>query len=116
VYEKYDAETYELIMESFDTMPLIAIIANQYLGVHGGISPLIDTLKDVNKLNRFGEIPYEGLICDLVWADPIDDKKADQYDFLENPERQCSYKFGLNPTRKILNENDLTLIVRGHQV
>lgn len=36
---KYDEEVYQLIMESFDTMPLACIINDKYLAVHGGISP-----------------------------------------------------------------------------
>ena len=63
--------------------------------MHGGVSPLMKTMEEVNLANRFQEIPMEGLICDLVWSDPIDDEIADHYDFIENPERQCSVKYGL---------------------
>ncbi len=45
--------------------------------MHGGVSPLMKTLDSVNEVNRFSEIPLEGLICDIVWADPIDDDVAD---------------------------------------
>lgn len=73
VLEKFDKEVYNLIMDSFDTMPLIAIVNGQYFCVHGGISPLIKTLDDINHVNRFQEIPADGLICDLLWSDPMDD-------------------------------------------
>lgn len=33
-----------------------------------------------------------------------------------NKERDCSYYFGLNPTKKFLEKNRLLSIVRGHQV
>jgi serine/threonine-protein phosphatase 2B catalytic subunit len=56
------------------------------------------------------------VLCDLLWSDPIDDEIADQYDFMENPERQCSIKYGLAPTKKLLDDNDLTLVIRAHQV
>lgn len=29
----------------------------------------------------------DGIMCDLVWADPIDEKDAKSYDFIENQER-----------------------------
>lgn len=36
---KFDQETYNIVMDSFDLMPLACIINNRYLAVHGGISP-----------------------------------------------------------------------------
>lgn len=36
---KYDQEVYEAIMASFDNMPLVALINNKFLCLHGGISP-----------------------------------------------------------------------------
>jgi hypothetical protein len=51
-----------------------------------------------------------------MWSDPLEDTKAAHHDFTENPERACSYKFGLKPTKKILDDNDLSMLVRGHQV
>eukprot|EP00347_Sterkiella_histriomuscorum_P020975 403335741 len=116
VLEKFDVELYDLIMICFDTMPLVAVVNQQYLCMHGGVSPLMKTLESVNEVNRFSEIPLEGLICDIVWADPIDDEIADKYEFMENPERACSFKYGLNPAKKLLDDNDLTLLVRAHQV
>lgn len=45
--------------------------------MHGGMSPYFKSIEEVNKINRFAEIPLEGLICDIVWSDPIDDEVAD---------------------------------------
>ncbi len=39
VINKYDIETYNLIMELFDTMPLSCIVDSKYFCMHGGISP-----------------------------------------------------------------------------
>jgi len=36
---KFDTETYDLICESFDQLPLGALIGGKILAVHGGISP-----------------------------------------------------------------------------
>ena len=36
---KFDQETYNVVMDSFDLMPLACIVNNRYLAVHGGISP-----------------------------------------------------------------------------
>ena len=77
---------------------------------------MMKNLETINAVNRFAEVPLEGLICDILWADPIDDEVADQHEFLDNPERACSYKYGLNPTKKLLEDNDLSLLIRAHQV
>ena len=116
VLDKFDEEVYNIIMECFDTMPLIAVVNQQYLCMHGGISPQMKTIESVNDINRFTEIPLEGLLCDIVWSDPLDDDTATKYDFSENPERACSYKYGLQPAKKIIDDNDYTLIIRAHQV
>jgi serine/threonine-protein phosphatase 2B catalytic subunit len=84
--------------------------------MHGGISPSFKSIESVNAVNRFQEIPIEGLICDIVWADPMEDEEAVKKDFTENSERACSYKYGLDPVKKILDDNDFTLLIRAHQV
>lgn len=78
---KQDQEVYNLFMDSFDNMPLSALINGKFLCVHGGISPelrtvenfkLIYQLSDIDRLDRFREPPKAGLFCDLLWADPIE--------------------------------------------
>lgn len=63
-------------MECFDTLPLGCLL-DKFLVVHGGISPEM-TLDKVMKLNRFCEPPKEGLLCDILWADPIDEKNDEK--------------------------------------
>lgn len=70
---KYDLETYELFMTCFDALPL-ACLLDKFVVLHGGISPEM-SLERISRLNRFTEVPKEGLMCDLLWADPIDEKK-----------------------------------------
>ncbi len=40
---------------------------------HGGL-PSTDgvTLKEIEKIDRFIEPPERGVMCDLLWADPVD--------------------------------------------
>ena len=62
----------EGVLDLFDFMPLSAVIENKIFCPHGGLSPSIDTLDDVRKIDRFAEVPHEGPVCDLVWSDPDD--------------------------------------------
>lgn len=96
VINKYDEETYDLIMDCFDSMPIAGLVGEKYFAIHGGISPelkniaLIDTV-----INRFQEVPTSGLFCDLVWADPVDDKESNlMQEFTFNGDRDCSVFFG----------------------
>lgn len=94
---------YDLFIESFESMPLAAIVNNDYLCMHGGISPSINDIEDINKVDRFIEPPLSGLLCDLLWADPCDDNQAMKLNFGENKERECSVKFGLKPVKGKIN-------------
>lgn len=52
--DKYDQEVYDAIMDMFDALPLMCTINNLFLCVHGGISPELFQLDDVNsKIDRF---------------------------------------------------------------
>lgn len=44
------------------------------------------------------------------------DDVANNRDYIDNEERECSYLFGKKPAKKILDNNNLMTIVRGHQV
>ena len=82
--EKFDEEIYDLIMEMFDTLPICGLADKKYFITHGGISPELKKISKVNKIDRFIEIPMDGIMCDLMWADPADEKEAKNFDFIEN--------------------------------
>lgn len=58
-------------MRIFDALPLAAKVNKKFLAIHGGLSPQLKTINDINKVNRFLEVPKQGLMCDLLWSDPV---------------------------------------------
>ncbi|KAI8873521.1 Metallo-dependent phosphatase [Ramicandelaber brevisporus] len=114
---KYGEQFYEACLKSFDTLPLAAVVDGKYFCVHGGLSPQLVTLDDVRQLNRFHEPPHSGLLCDLLWSDPLQHYDLDQSQrtFVENNTRGCSYYFTFNAVRAFLQRNQLTMLIRAHE-
>ena len=57
------------------------------------------------------DVPEEGLICDLLWSDPEDNKEG----WGEN-DRGVSCTFNEKVLKNFLEKNDLDLLCRAHQV
>jgi len=113
---KYNLEIYELCMLSFDSLPLGGIMNGQFLCIHGGISPEIRTLDDIRNIERFKEPPQSGPMCDLLWADPMENFSSEVRDTFEfNEVRGCSYVFSHRAACAFLERNGLLSIIRAHE-
>lgn len=117
---KYSLEIYEEIMKCFDCLPVGAILNGRFLCVHGGISPELKTIEEINIIHRFREPPSNGMFCDILWADPMDNeeeekKLGEKVMFVENQLRGCSYVFSYRAADKFLKENNLLSIIRAHE-
>ncbi|KAJ1920800.1 3',5'-cyclic-nucleotide phosphodiesterase (PDEase) (3':5'-CNP) [Mycoemilia scoparia] len=114
---KYSDAVYEASLRSFCCLPLAAIVNKQFLCIHGGLSPELQSLDDLRNLNRFCEPPTHGLMCDLLWADPVDDfghEKNKSY-FTHNYARGCSYFYSYAAVCKFLEANGLLSLIRAHE-
>ncbi|RKF57516.1 Serine/threonine-protein phosphatase PP-X-like protein 4 [Golovinomyces cichoracearum] len=78
--------------------------------VHGGLSPVIDTLDKIRLLDRKQEVPHDGAMCDLLWSDPDDIKGWGL-----SP-RGAGFLFGGDIVKRFNYFNDLSLIARAHQL
>lgn len=114
---KYSSVLYDECLKSFNALPLGAIMNKQFFCVHGGLSPELRTLDDLIKIDRFREPPTKGLVCDLLWADPIEDYDDDSIDqtFLKNTVRGCSYSFTYKASCQFLERTGLLSIIRAHE-
>ena len=50
---------WKLLTDFFDFLPLAAVIDNEIMCVHGGLSPKIKKIEDINSIERFQEILLE---------------------------------------------------------
>ena len=115
--DKYDIESYELVLELFNTLPLACIVNNKFLCIHGGISPDLMKIDDINtKINRFEEPKEKGSLCDLLWSDPASKAEtAIKNDYTKNRMRMISFVYGLNPVKNLLSQDNLLCLVRAHE-
>ncbi|KAL2314877.1 Serine/threonine-protein phosphatase 2B catalytic subunit [Schizosaccharomyces pombe] len=114
---KYNIKVYEACLQSFNALPLAAIMNKQFLCVHGGLSPELHTLNDIRMINRFCEPPTHGLMCDLLWSDPLEDfgsEKSNKH-FIHNNVRGCSYFYSYQAVCTFLENNNLLSVIRAHE-
>ena len=112
IQRRFNPALYYNFLDVFSVMPIAALVGSRILCMHGGLSPDIKSLDDIANIPRPYEIPDEGLICDLLWADP----KRNQNQKWEPNERGVSYTFSEEVVEDFLKKFDLDLICRAHQV
>ena len=108
---RYSIKLWKIFTDCFNTLPVAAVIDEKILCMHGGLSPDLKNLNQIHKIARPLEVPDTGLLCDLLWSDP--DKDVSGW---EDNERGVSFVFGGNVITSFLEDNDMDLICRAHQV
>ena len=108
---RYNVRIWRSFTDLFNFLPVAALIDEKILCMHGGLSPELKNLQNIENISRPTDIPDSGLLCDLLWSDP--DKEVLEYD--EN-DRGVSVIFGEKVVMDFNKKNDLDLIIRAHQV
>lgn len=108
---RYNIRLWKTFTDTFNCMPVAAIIDEKILTMHGGLSPELQSMDQIRKIMRPTDVPDSGLICDLLWSDPEEGISG----WGEN-DRGVSFTFGADIVEKFLRKHDLDLICRAHQV
>jgi serine/threonine-protein phosphatase PP1 catalytic subunit len=103
---------FKKITNLFNIMPISALINENILCMHGGLSKDLQNIEQINKILRPTDIPNECLLCDILWSDPNESLNED---FGSN-ERNISVTFSKDVVKNFLEKNNLDLICRAHQV
>ncbi|XP_002138806.2 serine/threonine-protein phosphatase PP1-like [Drosophila pseudoobscura] len=108
---RYTVKLWKTFVDCYNCMPVAAIVSKRVFCCHGGLSPHLSCIEQINQLKRPTEIPSEGLLCDLLWSDP----HHTAYGWAPN-KRGVSVSFGRDTIERFLVRNDFDLICRAHQV
>jgi serine/threonine-protein phosphatase PP1 catalytic subunit len=118
VYGFYDeckrrcnVKVWKTFVDTFNTLPIAAIVAGKIFCVHGGLSPSLSHMDDIRNIARPTDVPDYGLLNDLLWSDP-----ADMESDWEANERGVSYCFGKKVIMEFLQKHDFDLVCRAHMV
>ncbi|EAY12283.1 Ser/Thr protein phosphatase, putative [Trichomonas vaginalis G3] len=102
---------YQPFMLPFDSLPLAAIINDKVFCVHGGPSPSMTSLDDIQNFPRPRELPKEGIINDLTWADP-----SSKVQFYGPTIRNTSVSYGREAAKSFMETFGFEMILRAHEV
>lgn len=121
IRNKYDGKMFNHITDSFKYLALGAVIGGTIFVVHGGL-PQLDSpflLQEVRDMNRKIELPkpeaclsrQEKILEGLLWSDP-----TETVTHYEESKRGCGTQWGKMVTKEFLQNNNLSLLVRSHQL
>ncbi|KAH0937410.1 hypothetical protein HID58_004871 [Brassica napus] len=108
---RFSVRLWKVFTDSFNCLPVAAVIDDKILCMHGGLSPDLTSVEQIKNIKRPTDVPDSGLLCDLLWSDPSKDVKGWGMN-----DRGVSYTFGPDKVAEFLIKNDMDLICRAHQV
>lgn len=108
---RFNVRLWKIFTECFNCLPIAALVDEKILCMHGGLSPELENLSQIEQIERPTEIPDNGLLCDLLWSDPSPASEG-----WSDSDRGVSSTFGADVVYEFLRKNSLDLICRGHQV
>ena len=105
------SKSWRFFVDVFNTLPIAATIQDRIFCVHGGVSPELKELNQINQIMRPTDIPDQGLLTDLLWSDP--DPQIQDWSLND---RGVSYTFSKRNVYDICSRFKFDLIIRGHMV
>lgn len=117
---KYSQQIYEFFTQVFQILPLAHCLigldeknieSGRVLVMHGGLFTQDDVkLDDIKKIDRNKQPPNEGLMCEILWSDPM------PMNGRVTSKRGIAIAFGPDVTKEFCSNNNLDYIIRSHEV
>jgi len=109
---RYSIKLWKNFIDCFNCLPIAAVIEDTIFCCHGGLSPDLIFVNQIKNIIRPTDVPEYGMLCDILWSDPDKDTE----DYFGYNERGISVTFSKKLLQKFLNDNNLELLCRAHQV
>jgi len=115
---------FQIINRFFTWLPLAAVINDKVICIHGGVGSSLNSIEDIRKLKRPLEVVHEvstleqQILIDILWSDPTesDEELGISQNLVRDPKGLGSiYNFGPDRVEQFLKQNNLQLMIRGHE-
>jgi len=115
---------YKQINQAFDYLPLVAVIEEKIICMHGGLGENLFFVDDLNSIKRPLTIPknpkkpIELIISEILWADPAN--TDEDIGIFANPARDPDgsrqvHRFGPDKVEAFLQANKADFLIRSHE-
>lgn len=110
-----DFNVWRAFIEVFTAIPIAILVDNNILGVHGGLTPWLETIEQLDQLPRTisdttytlpNQIP---VLKEILWNDPS------EMPGIQPPIREGGKCWGPDITANFIEKNNLKFVVRGHE-
>ncbi|KAK8876473.1 hypothetical protein M9Y10_006686 [Tritrichomonas musculus] len=110
---KYSQTLYDAFIRVFSYLPIAAVINKTTFCIHGGLSPKLDLIDDIEELIKrpINDFKNNALFSDLIWSDP---SYGSSVLFNESP-RGKGYLYNNESVSNFLKRNSLNRMIRAHQ-
>ena len=98
----------------FEWLPLAAVIEDKVCCMHGGIGRSIETIEQIDQLERPCSMESGGLeLMDLLWSDPTENDSVEG--LRPNARGPGLVTFGPDRVKQFCENNGLQMIIRAHE-
>ena len=110
-----DFLVWRAFIELFAAMPIAVLIDDNIFGVHGGLTPFLETIEQLETVNRNIQDTTQNLLSDepvlkdILWNDPSESPG------IQTAIREGGKCWGPDITEKFIESNKLKFVVRGHE-
>lgn len=111
VKRRFSVKLFKEFTDVFNCFPISGLIENIALCMHGGLSPELSSLKQIENIPRPLIVGDEGLACDMLWSDPEEGISG-----WHPSDRGVSFTFGDDVVRRACERLGIDIVLRAHQV